>query len=118
MEGKLQWHTGTYRFRGEENFVRVMLEIAGRKSGKNTAYFTTGHGEKSPFDLDESVGYSELSKILEDRNIRVAYIDLSLVKEIPQDAQMIIVAGPKGTFQDQEVASIQSFINNRVVNYY
>ena len=101
------------RFRGEENFVRVMLEIAGQKSGRNTAYFTTGHGEKSPFDLDVSVGYSELSKILEDRNIRVASIDLSIEKEIPQDAQMLIVAGPKGTFQDQEVASIQSFINNR-----
>ena len=26
---------------------------------------------------------------------------------------MIIIAGPKGTFQDQEVASIQSFLNNR-----
>lgn len=100
-------------FRGEENFVRAMLEIAGKKSSRNTAYFTTGHGEKSAFDLDGNDGYSELARILADRNIKVSSVDLSLVKKIPDDAHVLIIAGPKGTFQDQEVASIQAFLNNR-----
>ena len=100
-------------FRGEENFVRTILEIAGKKSSRNTAYFTTGHGEKSPFDLDTNDGYSEMARILEDRNTKVSTIDLSLVKRIPDNAKMIVIAGPKGTFQDQEIASIQSFLNNR-----
>jgi hypothetical protein len=89
-----------------------MLALAGRKNTRNTAYFTTGHGEKSPFDLDELNGYSEFSIILEDRNIKVATIDLSLGEKIPDNAFMIVVAGPKGTFQDKEVSGIQSFLNN------
>ena len=100
-------------FRGEESIVRSILQIAGKKSANNTAYFTTGHGEKSPFDLDANYGYSEFVRILEDRNIRVSSIDLSLIKKVPADAKMIIIAGPKGTFQDQEVASIQNFLNKR-----
>jgi len=100
------------KFRGEENFIRAMLALAGRKNSRNTAFFTTGHGEKSPFDLDELNGYSEFSRILEDRNIKVATIDLSLGEKIPDNAFMIVVAGPKGTFQDKEVSSIQSFLNN------
>ena len=100
-------------FRGEENFVRAMLEIAGKKSARNTAYFTTGHGEKSPYDLDKNSGYSEMARILQDKNTKVSTIDLSLVKRIPDDAKMIVIAGPKGTFQDQEIATIQTFLNNR-----
>ena len=54
-----------------------------------------------------------MARILEDRNTKVSTIDLSLVKRIPDNAKMIVIAGPKGTFQDQEIASIQSFLNNR-----
>ena len=101
------------KFRGEENLVRSILEIAGQKNKQNTAYFTTGHGEKSPFDLDEENGFSALSGILQDRNIKVSTIDLSVSKSVPEDAIMLVIGGPRGTFQDQEVASIQSFLNNR-----
>ena len=101
------------KFRGEENLVRSILEIAGQKNKRNTAYFTTGHGEKSPFDLDEENGFSALSGILQDRNIKVSTIDLSVSKSVPEDAIMLVIGGPRGTFQDQEVASIQSFLNNR-----
>ena len=57
MERKLQWSTEPTNFRGEENFVRTILEIA--EKVPDTAYFTTGHGEKSPFDLDTNDGYSK-----------------------------------------------------------
>lgn len=101
------------KFRGEENIVRAILEIAGQKNNRNTAYFSSGHGEKSPFDLDAQNGLSAFSEILQDRNIKVATIDLSLTKRVPDDALMLIICGPKGTFQEQEVASIQSFLNRR-----
>ena len=78
-----------------------------------TAYFSSGHGEKSPFDLDDQNGLSAFSEILQDRNIKVATIDLSLTKRVPDDALMLVIGGPKGTFQEQEVAGIQSFLNRR-----
>ena len=101
------------KFRGEETLVRAMLEIAGKKNIQNTAYFTTGHGEKSPFDFDEDNGFSGVRRMMEDRNIKVSSIDLSLVEKIPSDANILIIAGPKGTFQEQEVSHIRSFLNNR-----
>ena len=99
------------QFRGEETLVRAMLEVAGTKSIKNTAYFTTGHGEASPIDFDKQKGYSELKRMLEDKNLRVASIDLSLIDTIPDDAKIIVIAGPRGTFQDQEIDHLRSFMN-------
>ncbi|MDA7757583.1 GldG family protein [Opitutales bacterium] len=101
------------KFRGEETLVRAILEVAGKRNVQNTAYFTNGHGEKSPFDFDKENGYSELKRMMEDRNIKVSSIDLSLVEKVPSDASILIIAGPKGTFQDQEVSHIRSFLNNR-----
>jgi hypothetical protein len=101
------------KFRGEETLVRAILEVAGKKNSQNTAYFTNGHGEKSPLDFDKENGYSGLKRMMEDRNIKVASIDLSLVEKVPSDASILVIAGPKGTFQDQEVSHIRSFLKNR-----
>ena len=98
-------------FRGEEVITRAILEVAGKPQVKRVAYFTRGHGESSPADVNAEKGYSELRRLLEDRNLKVSDIDLSVQESIPKDAKMLIIAGPKATFLDKEVALIRNFTN-------
>lgn len=98
-------------FRGEEVMTRAILEVAGKPQLKRVAYFTRGHGESSPADVNAEKGYSELRRILEDKNLQVATIDLSVSESIPKDAKLLIIAGPKATFQDKEVSLMRNFLN-------
>jgi hypothetical protein len=98
-------------FRGEELITRAILEVAGKPQLKRVAYFTRGHGECSPADVNAEKGYSELRRILEDKNLQVATIDLSVSESIPKDAKLLIIAGPKATFQDKEVSLMRNFLN-------
>ena len=98
-------------FRGEEVITRAILEVAGKPQTKRVAYFTRGHGESSPADVNAEKGYSELRRLLEDRNLMVSNIDLSVQESIPKDAKLLIIAGPKATFLDKEVSLIRNFLN-------
>jgi hypothetical protein len=99
-------------FRGEEVILRSILAVASAGNKRKVAYFTRGHGEGSPSDVNSMKGFSELRTILENQNIKVATIDLSTVEKIPMDSRLIIVAGPKGTFQDQEISVIREYLNH------
>ena len=100
-------------FRGEEIILQSIIEIAGEPDNRNVAYFTRGHGEGSPSDVNPQNGFSELRRILEERNIKVSTIDLSTIERMPIDAKIIIIASPKATFQDQEISIIRDFINTK-----
>ncbi len=100
-------------FRGEQTIIRHILEIAGQSKETQTAYFTRGHGEYSPTDVSSESGLSELGKLMEDRNLKVSTIDLSTVERLPIDAKLLVIAGPKGIFQDKEVSIIRNFMNHK-----
>ncbi len=99
------------KFRGELVVLNGILETASIKDKKNTAYFTRGHGEGSPSDINPQKGFSELRSIIEDKNIKVSTLDLSTSEKVPEDAKFIIITGPRGTFQDKEISVIRDFIN-------
>ena len=98
-------------FRGEETVVSNILHLANRSEKRKVAYFTRGHGEFSPSDSTIDNGLSDFKKLIEDRNMVVSSIDLSTVERIPVDAKMIIIAGPKGIFQEKEISMIRNFLN-------
>ena len=98
------------KFRGEEVITKVILELADRSKNKKVAYFTKGHGEASPSDANPKDGNSVFRDLMEDRNIAVSSIDLSVVERVPLDASLLVVSGPKAVFQDKEVAMIRNFI--------
>ena len=65
----------------------------------------------SPSDTTIDNGLSDFKKLLEDRNLVVSSIDLSTIERIPVDAKVIIIAGPKGIFQEKEISMIRNFLN-------
>ena len=62
--------------------------------------------------MDPNSGYSELRSMLENRNTIVSSIDLGTIEKMPRDAKMLIIANPKGIFQDKEISVIRNFINH------
>lgn len=99
-------------FRGEEVILQSIIEVGTLSNERRVAYFTRGHGEGSPSDINPIKGFSELRTILEEQNIKVSTIDLSIIEKIPSDAKLIIVTAPKGTFRDQEISILRNFVNH------
>ena len=100
------------QFRGEELLTKSIIEIAAPRQKRHVVYFTRGHGEASPSDVNPFDGYSEFRTMIEKENLIVSTIDLGTIDKIPNDGKLLVIANPKGIFQDQEVSIIQDFISS------
>lgn len=98
-------------FKGEEVILQSILKVASFNGTNQVAYFTRGHGEGSPTDINTERGFSELRSLFEQQNIRVTGIDLSTTDQIPEDAKILVITSPKGTFQEQEISLIRDYVN-------
>ncbi|MES2769717.1 MAG: GldG family protein [Bdellovibrionota bacterium] len=74
-------------------------------------YFTTGHKEMDILSEDRE-GLAHLKKSLSDLNYEVKTINLLETQKIPDDAQMVIIAGPKLPIYDGEVESLIAYAKN------
>jgi ABC-type uncharacterized transport system involved in gliding motility auxiliary subunit len=79
--------------------------------GGHIVYFLTGHGEY-PIDGSSDQSYTQLATDLESRNYTVSTLNLLAIIQIPQDASVIVIAGPKKPLTDAEVSSLDTFIKN------
>ena len=77
---------------------------------KRAVYFLTGHGERS---IDESgqETYSMLKRTLESKNYSVALLSLLAENRIPDDAKVILIAGPRVPLAQSEVDMLKSYID-------
>ena len=81
--------------------VRMMAQ-------KKTVYFLTGHGEYSPEDTGDQ-SYSKAKSTLEAKNYTVKLLNLLADNKIPNDANMIVIAGPTKPVTDNEVKLLSDF---------
>jgi ABC-type uncharacterized transport system involved in gliding motility auxiliary subunit len=74
-------------------------------------YFLTGHGERS---IDESgqETYSLLKRTLESKNYSVSSLNLLAENKVPQDAKVIVVAGPRVPLAQSEVDLLSEYVGN------
>ncbi len=74
-------------------------------------YFLIGHGERSPDDTgDQSL--SQLKSTLESKNYAVATLNLLATNKIPDDARVIVIAGPTKPVSQGEVDQLNSYLTN------
>jgi ABC-type uncharacterized transport system involved in gliding motility auxiliary subunit len=74
-------------------------------------YFLTGHGE-DPIEGGSGQSYTQLATALEAKNYKVATLNLITNNQIPQDAKVIVIAGPKKPLTDAEVSLLDTYIKN------
>jgi ABC-type uncharacterized transport system involved in gliding motility auxiliary subunit len=86
------------------NALKKVIEGQAKK-----IYFVQGHGEHDPNGADGS-GYSTLAAALQTDNFQVAPLPLAQQSTVPDDATVVVVAGPKTDFLPGEIDAIRAFL--------
>jgi ABC-type uncharacterized transport system involved in gliding motility auxiliary subunit len=72
------------------------------------AYFTQGHQE---FPIDGSkTGLEQAANALKQKGFTVEPLDLAQTSTVPEDANVVIVAGPAAEFFDNEVKALSTYL--------
>ncbi len=80
------------RFASEQELTGGLVRLMNPTS--QTVYFLTGHGEYNPEDQGDQ-SYSMVKRTLESKNYTVKVLNLLAENKIPDDAEVILIAGPR-----------------------
>jgi ABC-type uncharacterized transport system involved in gliding motility auxiliary subunit len=89
---------------------RLTNAIASVSRTQKTVYFLTGHGEYSTVN-EGNTGLSAFSQLLADNNILSKPLMLGISQSIPQDCDVLIIAGPKNQLTQDEETLIQDYLS-------
>ena len=99
-----------FKFKGEEAFTEAILNVTQEK--QMFIYFVTGHGERSFEDYDRS-GVSGIANALKRDNYWVAPLDILSKKRIPDDCEVLVVAGPSKAYLTEELNIIRGYLEGK-----
>lgn len=92
---------------GEQEITNGLIKLI--QGTQHKVYFVQGHGEKNP-DSGDRGGYNAISSSLGSANFAVDKLVLAQVKEVPSDASVLIVAGPKTDFFPNEIDVLKAYL--------
>ncbi len=91
----------------EEKITNAIIKVT--RKGEKVIYFLEGHGEKDIAGNDEK-GYSEIKTAIEKQNYVVKSYNLAQENKIPEDATVIVSAGPEMNFLPNEVELLNKYM--------
>lgn len=92
----------------EEQVSNALLRVSRKQ---RQVYFLTGHGEYSPTD-ESNQGLSTFASLLQSNNVSSKSLMLGIEDSIPEDCDVLIIAGPRKAFTAAEQGLIESYLNN------
>lgn len=92
----------------EEELTNGIIKIT--RAEKKTVYFLSGHGEGDITNLEEPRGYGQLKNALENESYEVKSLVISGDAAMPEDANLLIVAGADRSLQEHEVKAIDAYL--------
>lgn len=95
-------------FNAEQMFTSILLTLESDQLFK--AYFAQGNGEPSPDDSGQT-GYMKFASILRANYVDVQPLKLLGLDEIPQDCNLLIIAGPQQPFTKSELQVIDRYLS-------
>jgi ABC-type uncharacterized transport system involved in gliding motility auxiliary subunit len=107
-------YTGPARvkaFLGEAEFTSAIQALVEGRTAR--VYFLTGHGERDYTDVSNLAGYGKLAGHLKHVNIEIAPLNLMETAEVPDDAQVVVIAGPKVALSTPEISAITTFLEKK-----
>ena len=90
----------------EEDLINSLMRVT--RDISPAICFSTGHAEADP-EVEDKGGLSMLKSYLEQENFQIRKILLT-AEGIPEDCRLLVVAGPRGPFQEWEVAAINRYM--------
>ncbi len=91
----------------EQDLTNALIKLLNPTARK--AYFLSGHGEKDPAS-SERTGYSAVGDALKRDNYEFDKLVLAQTNEIPTDATLIVIAGPRTDLLEQEVPLLEEYL--------
>src|SRR5499426_2065967 len=91
----------------EAAMTNAILKVT--RNTQKVVYFVTGHGEPSLTDSDRT-GYSVAKQALEEQNYTVQELVLARQLQVPDDAAVVIVAGPRRDLLETEMEALSAFL--------
>jgi ABC-type uncharacterized transport system involved in gliding motility auxiliary subunit len=95
-------------FKGEESFTSAILDVTENRVTK--VYFTAGHGEPALDSQERGRGFAQAKQLLERSNVTVASWSSLGKADLPADASVVVVAGPKTALLDPEIGALQKYL--------
>jgi ABC-type uncharacterized transport system involved in gliding motility auxiliary subunit len=91
----------------EENLLNAVVKVTGENV--KVLYFAFGHGERDPAD-GKPGGYAIARAALEKENHEVKPVSLFEEQTIPDDCNVLIIAGPTKDYFETEIARIGEYL--------
>jgi ABC-type uncharacterized transport system involved in gliding motility auxiliary subunit len=93
----------------ESAVTNALIKVT--REQEKVVYFLEGHGER---DLDEvgEEGYQAVRKAVEQQNYRVQSYNLAVEGRLPEDATVLVSAGPQGNFLPHEVELLDQYMGD------
>jgi hypothetical protein len=94
----------------EAAVTNAMVKLT--RTGEKVVYFLEGHGEKAVEGEagDARDGYARASLALRNENYRVETLLLASVGEVPDDADVVVVAGATRALLEQEYEALERYL--------
>jgi ABC-type uncharacterized transport system involved in gliding motility auxiliary subunit len=97
-------------FRGEQVFSSALHSLTQER--RPVVYFLRGHGERDINDRDPYSGFSAIAQHIRRDNVEVKDLLLGEARQIPADADALVVPGPTKPLAPQEIELLRAWLNN------
>ncbi len=91
----------------EQDITNTIIKAVSGQQRK--VYFTSGHGEKNITSAERD-GYATIVEALKQENYGVETVVLAQTGSVPEDAAVVIVAGPQTDFYPAEVEALRTYL--------
>ncbi len=91
----------------EEKLTNGLIRVT--REGKRVVYFLKGHGEKDPAS-SEKTGLSQIKAAIEKLNYEVKDLFLAREPKVPDDAAIVVVAGPQKDLLPSEIDALSGYV--------
>lgn len=95
----------------ETEILKAMIRLINPE--ERVVYFLTGHGERDPEQTNENnTSLTRASATLKSKNYSVKNLSLLAENKVPEDADLIVIAGPQQPISVKEVELLREYLNN------
>lgn len=92
----------------EQDITNALIKVVEGKAKK--VYFVQGHGERDSAGADPR-GYSQMAEALKADNFEVGTLALAQDAAVPEDATMVVVAGPTSDYLPGEIELLKGYLD-------
>jgi ABC-type uncharacterized transport system involved in gliding motility auxiliary subunit len=92
----------------EENITNAVIKLT--RTGKQTVCVIEGHGEPDIDDKEGARGLAQAKTALENENYAVKKVLLASMEKVPDDCNIVMVAGPTRPFVSQELPALEDYL--------